>query len=136
MNGVVATPRHLAAALLGPLTAPGSRFLELLVVVDAPEFSSLWLPDAIRRAIHAHGPTAREIALGEQSRPDLFWPVDILFGANGNIVLSGRWRPFTLGCLRIDDRLVFRFKLGTLAATVRIFTADSVRRTYPPLTAQ
>jgi hypothetical protein len=122
--------------MLGPLVAPGSRFLELLVVVDAPGFSSLRLPDAIRRVIHAHGPAAGEIALGEQSRPDHFWPVDILFGANGNVVLSGRWRPFALGCLRIGDRLVFRFKLGTLEATVRIFTADGVRRTYPQLPAQ
>jgi hypothetical protein len=63
--------------------------------------------------------------------------VDILFGANSNIVLSGRWRPFALGCrLRIGDRLTFRFKLGTLEATVRIFTADDVRRTYPQLAAQ
>jgi hypothetical protein len=123
--------------MLGPLVAPGSRFLELLVVVDALGFNSLRLPDAIRRAIHAHGPAAGEIALGEQSRPDLFWPVDILFGANGNVVLSGRWRPFALGCrLRVGDRLVFRFKLGTLEATVRIFTADGVRRTYPQLAAQ
>jgi hypothetical protein len=137
MNGVVATPSPLAAALLGPLIAPGSRFLELLVVVDASGFNSLQLPDAIRRAIHAHGPTAREIALGEQSRPDLFWPVDILFGANGNVVLSGRWRPFALGYrLRVGNRLIFRFKMGTLEATVRVFTADGVRRTYPQLTAQ
>jgi hypothetical protein len=136
VNGVVATPRHLAAALLGPLIAPGSRFLELLVV-DAPGFNSLRLPDTIRRAVHAHGPAAGEIALGEQSRPDLFWPMDILFGANGNVVLSGRWRPFALSChLRVSDRLVFRFKLGTLEATVRIFTADGVRRTYPQLAAQ
>jgi hypothetical protein len=136
VNGVVATLCHLAAALLGPLIAPGSRFLELLVVVDAQGFSSLRLPDAIRRAIHAHGPAAGEIALGKQSRPDLFWPVDILFGANGNTVLSGRWRPFALGChLRIGDRLVFCFKLGTLEATVQIFTADGVRRTYPQLPA-
>jgi hypothetical protein len=90
VNGVVATPRHLAAALLGPLIAPGSRFLELLIVVDAPGFNSLRLPDAIRRAIHAHGPAAGEIALGEQSRSDLFWPMDILFRTNGNVVLSGR----------------------------------------------
>jgi hypothetical protein len=34
VNGVVATPRHLAAVLLGPLIAPGSRFLELIVVVE------------------------------------------------------------------------------------------------------
>jgi hypothetical protein len=137
VNGVVATPRHLAAALLGPLITPGSRFLELLVVVDPQGFNSLRLPDAIRRAIHTHGPAAGEIALGEQSRLDLFWPMDILFGANGNAVLSGRWRPFALGCrLRISDRLVFRFKLGTLEATVRIFTADGVCRTYPQLLAQ
>jgi hypothetical protein len=111
--------------------------LELLVVVDAPGFNSLRLPDAVRRAVHAHGPAAGEIALGEQSRPDLFWPVDILFGANGNVVLSGRWRPFALGHrLRVGDHLVFRFKLGTLEATVRIFTTDSVRRTYPQPTAQ
>jgi hypothetical protein len=133
---VVATPRHLAAVLLGPLIAPGSRFLELLVIVDAPGFHSLRLPDAVRRAVHAHGPTAGEIALGEQSRPDLFWPMDILFRVSGNIVLFGRWRPFALGHrLRISDRLVFRFKLGKLEATVRVFTADGVRRTYPQPTA-
>jgi hypothetical protein len=137
VNGVVATPRHLAAALLGPLIAPRSRFLELLIVIDTPGFNSLQLPDAIRRAIHAHGLAAGEIALGEQSRPDLFWPVDILFGANGNVALSGHWRPFALGChLRIGDRLVFRFKLGTLEATVRIFTADGIRCTYPQLAVQ
>jgi hypothetical protein len=134
---VVATPHPLAAALLGPLIALGSRFLELLIVVDAPGFNSLWLPHAVRMVVHAHGPAAGEIALGEQSRPDLFWPVDILFGANGNVILSGRWRPFALGCrLRVGDRLVFRFKLGTLEAMVRVFTADGVRRTYPPLPAQ
>jgi hypothetical protein len=114
--------------MLGPLVAPGSRFLELLVVVDAPGFNSLRLPDAIRRVIHAHGPAAGEIALGEQSRPDLYWPVDILLGDGRNAVLSGRWRAFALGHrLRVSDHLVFRFKLGTLEATVRIFTAGGVR---------
>jgi hypothetical protein len=34
VTGVVATPRPLAAAMLGPLIALGSRFLELLIVVD------------------------------------------------------------------------------------------------------
>jgi hypothetical protein len=34
-TGVVTTPRPLAAEMLGPLVAPGSRFLELLVLVDA-----------------------------------------------------------------------------------------------------
>jgi hypothetical protein len=111
--------------------------LELLVVVNAPEFNSLRLPNAVQRAVHAHGPAAGEIALGEQSRPDLFWPMDILFGANGNVVLSGRWRPFALGHrLRVGDHLIFCFKLGMLEATVRIFTTDGIRRTYPQPTAQ
>jgi hypothetical protein len=51
--------------MLGPLVALGSCFLELLVVVDAPGFNSLWLLDTIRRVVHAHGPAAGEIALGE-----------------------------------------------------------------------
>jgi hypothetical protein len=123
--------------MLGPLISLGSRFLELLVVVDAPGFNSLRLPDAVRRAVHAHGPATGKIALGEQSRPDLFWPVDILFGVGGNTVLSGRWRAFALGHrLCVGDHLVFRFKLGTLEATVRIFTAGGVRRTYPLPVAQ
>jgi hypothetical protein len=118
--------------MLGPLIGPGFRFLELLVVVDAPGFSSLRLPDAARRVAYAPGAAAGEIALGEQSRPDLFWPVDILLGAGGNAVLSGRWRAFALGHrLRVGDHLVFRVKLGTLEASVRIFTAGGVRRTYP-----
>jgi hypothetical protein len=75
---------------------------------------------------------AGEIALGEESRPDLFWPVDILVGDGSITVLSGRWRAFALGHrLCVGDHLVFCFKLGTLEATVRIFTAGSVRRTYP-----
>jgi hypothetical protein len=123
--------------MLGPLIAPGSRFLELLVVVDAPGFNSLRLPDAVWRVIHAHGPAAGEIALGEQSRPDLFWPVDILLGDGVNAVLAGYWRAFALGHrLRVGDHLVFRFKLGTLEATVRIFTTGGIRRTYPQPAAQ
>jgi hypothetical protein len=123
--------------MLGPLTGPGSRFLELLVVVDAPGFSSLRLPDAVRRVIYAPCAAAEEIALGEQSRPDLLWHVDILLGVGGNAVLSGRWRAFALGHrLRVGDHLIFCFKLGTLEASVRIFTAGGVRRTYPQPTAQ
>jgi hypothetical protein len=123
--------------MLGPLIAPGSCFLELLVVVDVWSFNSLRLPDAVRRVVYAPRAASREIALGEQSRPDLFWPVDILLGAGGNAVLSGRWRAFAL-ChrLRVDDHLVFRFKLGALEASVRIFTAAGVRRTYPQPVAQ
>jgi hypothetical protein len=118
--------------MLGPLIGPGSRFLELLVIVDAPGFSSLRLPDAVRRVVYAPGAAAGEIALGEQSRPDLFWPVDILLGAGGNAALSGHWRAFALDHrLRVGDHLVFRFKLGTLEASVRIFTAGGIRRTYP-----
>jgi hypothetical protein len=123
--------------MLGPLITLGSRFLELLVVVDAPGFNSLRLPDATRRVIYAPGTAAGEIALGEQSRPDLFWPVDILLGDGGNTVLSGRWRAFALGHrLRVSDHLIFRFKLGMLEAMVRIFTAGGVRRTYPQPVAQ
>jgi hypothetical protein len=63
--------------------------------------------------------------------------VDIILGAGGKTVLSGRWRAFALGHrLRIGDHLVFHFKLGTLEASVRIFAAASVRCTYPQPAAQ
>jgi hypothetical protein len=56
--------------------------------------------------------------------------VDILLGADGNAVLFGRWRAFTLSHrLRVGNHLVFRFNLGMLEASVRIFTAAGVRRT-------
>jgi hypothetical protein len=130
-NEVVATPRRRAAELLGPLIASGSHFLELLVIFDVLSFDSLWLPNAVRRVIYAPGASSGEVALVEQSRPDLLWPVDILLGADGNAVLSRRWRAFALGHrLRIGDHLVFRFKLGTLEALVRIFTAAGVHRSY------
>jgi hypothetical protein len=76
--------------MLGPLIGPGSHFLELLIVIDAPGFSSLRLPDIVRRVVYATGAAAGEITLGEQSRPDLLWPVNILLGAGGNAVLSSR----------------------------------------------
>jgi hypothetical protein len=123
--------------MLGPLIAPGSCFLELLVVVDLWSFDSLRLPNAVRRVIYAPGASSGEVALSEQSRPDLFWPVDIILGASGNAVLSERWRAFALGHrLRVSDHLVFCFKLGTLEASVRIFAAAGVRRTYPQPVAQ
>jgi hypothetical protein len=123
--------------MLGPLIAPASRFLELLVVIDPLSFNALRLPDAVRRVVYAPGAAAGEIALGEQSRPDLVCPMDILLGAGGNAILSGRWRAFALGHrLCIGDHLVFRFKLGALEASVRIFTAAGIRRTYPQLVAQ
>jgi hypothetical protein len=87
--------------------------------------------------VYAPGAATGEIALGEQSRLDLFWPVDILLGVGGNAILSGRWRAFALGHrLRVGDHLIFYFKLGTLEASVRIFTAGGVRRTYPQPEAQ
>jgi hypothetical protein len=130
-NGVVATPRRRAAELLGPLIAPWSHFLELLVVFDLLSFDSLRLPNAVRRVIYAPSASSGEVALVERSRPDLLWPVDILLGADGNAVLSGRWRAFALGHrLRVSDHLIFRFKLGMLEASVRIFTVAGVRRTY------
>jgi hypothetical protein len=118
--------------MLGPLVAPGSQFLELLVIFDVLSFDSLRLPDVVRRVIYAPVASSGEVVLVEQSRLDLLWPVDILLGAGGNAVLSGRLRAFALGHrLRISDHLVFRFKLGTLEASVRIFSAAGVRRTYP-----
>jgi hypothetical protein len=118
--------------MLGPLVAPGSRFLELLVVIDAWSFVSLWLPDAVRRVIYAPGTPSGEVTLVEQSRLELLWPVDIILGAGGNAILSGRWRAFALGYrLHVSDHLVFRFKLGALEALVWMFTAADVRRTYP-----
>jgi hypothetical protein len=130
VNGVVTTPRRRAAELLGPLIALGSHFLELLVIFDVLSFDSLRLPNAVQRVIYAPGASSGEVALVEQSRPDLLWPVDILLGADGNAVLSGRWRAFALGHrLRAGDHLVFCFKLGTLEASVRIFAAASARRT-------
>jgi hypothetical protein len=123
--------------MLGPLIALGSRFLELLVVVNASGFNSLWLLDAIWRMVHAHSPATGELAPGEQSRPDLFWPMDILIGVGGNAVLSSHWRPFTHGHhLCVGNHLIFCFKLGTLEAMVQIFTAGDVCRTYPPPVTQ
>jgi hypothetical protein len=123
--------------MLGPLVAPGSHFLALLVVVDAWSLNSLRLPDAVRRVIYAPGASSGEVALVEQSRPELLWPVDIILGADGNAVFSGRWRAFALGHrLRVGDHLVFRFKLGTLEASVRIFATAGVHRTYPQPAAQ
>jgi hypothetical protein len=68
----------------------------------------------------------------EQSRPELLWPVDIILGAGGNSIFFGCWRAFALGHrLYVGDHLVFRFKLGMLEASVRIFASASVRCTYP-----
>jgi hypothetical protein len=118
--------------MLGPLVAPGSRFLELLIVVNAWSFDSLRLPDVVRRVIYAPGASSREVTLVEQSRLELLWPVDNILGVGGNAVLSGRWRAFALGHrLRVGDHLIFRFKLGTLEASVRIFAATGIRCTYP-----
>jgi hypothetical protein len=106
--------------------------LELIVVVEAWSFISLRLPDAVRRIIYAPSFSTGEVVLVEQSRPELLWPVDIILVAGSNAVLSGRWRAFALGHrLRISDHLVFRFKLGMLEASVQIFAATGVRRTFP-----
>jgi hypothetical protein len=39
--------------------------------------------------IYAPDASSGEVALVEQSRPDLLWPVDILLRADGNAILSG-----------------------------------------------
>jgi hypothetical protein len=131
------TLRRLAAEMLGPLLTLGSHFLELLIIVEAWSFISLRLPDAVRRVIYSPGFCTGEVVLVEQSRLELLWPVDIILGAGGNAVLSGRWRAFALGHrLRVGDHLVCRFKLGTLEASVRIFAAAGVRRTFPQPAAE
>jgi hypothetical protein len=89
VTGVVATPRRLAAAALGPLIAPGSQFLEHLVFVEYWSFTTLRLPDVFRMAIFAPGLSVGDVVLVEQSRPELIWPVDIILGAGGNAVLFG-----------------------------------------------
>jgi hypothetical protein len=113
---MVGNPRRLAAAALGPLIAPGSHFLELPVVVQDGTFVTLRLPDAIRRAFSILGFGVGEVTLVEQSRPELIWPMESILGVNH---------------LHVGDRLVFRFRLGALEASVRVFTANVVRRTYP-----
>jgi hypothetical protein len=87
---VVVTPRPLAAEMLGLLIASGARFLELLIVVGAWSFNSRWLSDAVRRVIYAPSASSEEVALVEQSRPELLWPMDIILGAGGNAVFSER----------------------------------------------
>jgi hypothetical protein len=130
-TGVVTTPHRLAAKMLGPLIAPGSNFLELLIIIDAWSFDSLRLPDAVRRVIYTPEASSGEVALVEQSRPELLWPIDIILGAGGNAVFSGRWRAFVLSHrLRVGDHLVLRFKLGMLEALVWIFAIASVHHTY------
>jgi hypothetical protein len=87
--------------------------------------------------IYAPGASSGEVALVEQSRPELLWLVDIILGACGNVVFFGRWRAFALGHrLHVGDHLIFRFKLGMLEALVRIFAAAGVHRTYPQPAAQ
>jgi hypothetical protein len=69
-TGVVATPRRLAAAALGPLIAWGSHFLELLVIVEYCSFTTLRLPEVVRRAISAPSLSVGEVVLVEQRRPE------------------------------------------------------------------
>jgi hypothetical protein len=90
VTGLVATPHRLAAAALGLLIAPGSHFLELLVDVHAWIFTILRLLEAIRRVLSALGLAVGKVELVEQSRPELVWLVDIIFGISGGVVLSER----------------------------------------------
>jgi hypothetical protein len=132
MTGVVATPRRLAAAALGPLIAVGSHFLELLVDVQDQSFTTLQLSEVIRRVLSAPGLSVGEVVLVEQSRPELIWSVDVILGVGGNTVLYGCWRAFALSHhLHVGDRLIFHFRLGALEASVRIFDVNGIRHTYP-----
>jgi hypothetical protein len=103
---MVTTPRCLAAVALGPLIALGSHFLELLVIFQDWSFTTLRLPEAIGRAISSPDLSIGEVVLLEQSRPKLVWPMDIIVGVGGNVVLSGSWRAYALGHhLHVGDRL-------------------------------
>jgi hypothetical protein len=66
MTGMVATPCRLVAVALGPLIAPGSHFLELLVVIQDWSFTTLRLPEAIWRVISAPSLSIGEVVLVEQ----------------------------------------------------------------------
>jgi hypothetical protein len=58
--------------------------------------------------------------------------VNIILGVGENAILSRRWRAFAVGHhLHVGDRLIFRFRLEVLEASVRVFDANGVRRTYP-----
>jgi hypothetical protein len=61
VTGLDTTPHHLAAAVLGPLIAPGSHFLELIVNVQAWSFTTLHLPEAIQRVLSAPGLAGCEV---------------------------------------------------------------------------
>jgi hypothetical protein len=67
VTGVVVTPHRLAAAALGPLIAPGSHFLELLIVVQDWSFTTLRLPEAIRRVLSASGLSVGEVTHTSQT---------------------------------------------------------------------
>jgi hypothetical protein len=71
VTGVVATPHSLAAAALGPNIALGSHFLELLIIIQDWSFTTLRLPEAIRRVISAPRLSVGEVVLVEQSRLEL-----------------------------------------------------------------
>jgi hypothetical protein len=90
VTSLVANRLLLVAALLGPLIASGSHFLELLVVVQDWNFTTLCLPMEIRRVLSAPGLSVGEVTLVEQSRPELIWPVDVILGVGGSAVLFGR----------------------------------------------
>jgi hypothetical protein len=71
--------------------------------------------------LSALGLAIREVVLVEQSRPEMEWPLDVILGTGSSTVLSGHWRAFALSHqLLVGNRLVFRFKLGVLDASVRV----------------
>jgi hypothetical protein len=60
--------------------------------------------------------------------------VDVLLGIGNSAIFSRRWRAIALDHhILIGDRLVFRFMLGTLEVSVRVFNANGVHHTYPLL---
>jgi hypothetical protein len=70
--------------------------LDFLVDIGAWSFNALHLPEAIRRVLSAPGLGVGEVALVEQSRSSLVWPVDIMLGVDGGTVFFGHRRAFAL----------------------------------------
>jgi hypothetical protein len=80
----------LATTAPGALVALGSHFLEFLIDIGAWSFNTLRLPKAIWRVLSTPGLTVGKVALVEQSRPALVWPVDVVLGVGGGAIFSRR----------------------------------------------
>jgi hypothetical protein len=95
-TGLVTVRRRLATLALGNLVALGSHFLEFLIDIGAWNFNALRPLEAIQWVLSTLGLGVDEVALVEQSRPALVWPVDVVLGVGGGAVFSGAGGPLSL----------------------------------------